>query len=161
MVSLDDARAHCKADGDDDGLLQKYLDAANRVVSDFCNRAFFPDEEALSAAQALTTTATRVAYDAYYDALEDAEDAEDAEEDGTEAALSTGHSLRTKAKTRLDHTLARIARIDMGQVVTPAVDSAVLMITGKLYEARADYMEVPRGAREMLQPYVWIGGPQS
>lgn len=50
LVELDIARQHCKADSDDDAVLQVYLGAAEQHARTFLNRAVHETQSALDAA---------------------------------------------------------------------------------------------------------------
>lgn len=47
LVSLDVARSHCRSDGDDDGILQVYLDAAEQSAIDYLNRKVYATQQSL------------------------------------------------------------------------------------------------------------------
>lgn len=50
LVELDIARQHCKADSDDDAVLQVYLGAAQQHARTFLNRALYETQEQLDEA---------------------------------------------------------------------------------------------------------------
>ena len=50
LVTLDQVRAHCRADPEDDAMLEVYAGAAEQQAQDFLNRRVFADTEALAAA---------------------------------------------------------------------------------------------------------------
>lgn len=52
LVPLELARSHVKADGDDDDVLQAYLDAAEQFAQDYLNRRVFATQDELDAAVA-------------------------------------------------------------------------------------------------------------
>lgn len=51
LLTLDQARAHCRADGaDEDALIGLYMGAAEQHAQDFLNRAIYDDKAALDIA---------------------------------------------------------------------------------------------------------------
>jgi hypothetical protein len=50
LVTIEQARQHCRADSSDDSLLEIYVDAAELAAQDFLNRRVYPEEDALAAA---------------------------------------------------------------------------------------------------------------
>jgi len=50
LVTVEQVRAHCRADPDDDEMLKVYTEAAEQQVQDFLNRRVYVDAEGLAAA---------------------------------------------------------------------------------------------------------------
>jgi hypothetical protein len=50
LVSIEQARQHCRADSEDDALLTVYADAAEQAAQDFLNRRVYKDADALAEA---------------------------------------------------------------------------------------------------------------
>lgn len=50
LVTIEQLRAHCRAEPEDDTLLTVYADAAEQAAQDFLNRKVYPDAEAMAAA---------------------------------------------------------------------------------------------------------------
>jgi predicted HD phosphohydrolase len=50
LVTIEQARQHCRADSDDDQMLTLYGGAAEDAAQDFLNRRVYEDEDALAAA---------------------------------------------------------------------------------------------------------------
>ncbi|URL59618.1 phage gp6-like head-tail connector protein [Luteibacter flocculans] len=50
LITIEEARAHCRADSDDDAMLEVYGAAAEESVQNFLNRRVFKDSDALAAA---------------------------------------------------------------------------------------------------------------
>ncbi|MCS3807807.1 head-tail connector protein [Xanthomonas sp. 4461] len=48
LVSIEQARQHCRADSSDDSLLTVYVDAAEQAAQDFLNRRVYPDADTLA-----------------------------------------------------------------------------------------------------------------
>ncbi|HHT0500778.1 head-tail connector protein [Klebsiella quasipneumoniae subsp. quasipneumoniae] len=58
-------------------------------------------------------------------------------------------------QTELDHALGNESAGDRPIIITPSIQSAVLLILGWLYENRGDdlSLDIPRPARWLLNPY--------
>ncbi|HDS1228735.1 TPA: phage gp6-like head-tail connector protein [Stenotrophomonas maltophilia] len=50
LITLEQARAHCRVDTDDDGLLELYGAASEGAAQQFLNRRVFKDHESMAAA---------------------------------------------------------------------------------------------------------------
>lgn len=50
LVTIEQVRAHCRADSNDDALLTAYADAAEQAAQDFLNRKVYRDADAMAAA---------------------------------------------------------------------------------------------------------------
>lgn len=50
LITLEQARAHCRADTDDDTLLDLYGSASEGAAQQFLNRRVFPDADSMAAA---------------------------------------------------------------------------------------------------------------
>ncbi|MFB3129365.1 head-tail connector protein [Stenotrophomonas maltophilia] len=50
LISLEQARAHCRVDTDDDALLELYGTASEGAAQQFLNRRVFKDTESMAAA---------------------------------------------------------------------------------------------------------------
>ncbi len=50
LITIEQARAHCRVDADDDALLQLYGSASEGAAQDFLNRRVYPDESSMAAA---------------------------------------------------------------------------------------------------------------
>ena len=50
LVTIEQVRAHCRAETDDDALLTVYADASELQIQEFLNRQVFHDQAALDAA---------------------------------------------------------------------------------------------------------------
>lgn len=150
IIALEDAKAHLRADGDDDALIQAYLDAAEDASAQFLNRAIYADDAALLAARvaapamlatSLTDIETRVT------AAGDIED-------GTQQceALAVIETDRRNALNAYREAMA-------GVVINASITAACLLMLGKLYANREDVVtgqtavELPQGAHSLLWPY--------
>lgn len=50
LITLEQARAHCRADADDDALLELYGSASEGAAQQFLNRRVFPDADSMATA---------------------------------------------------------------------------------------------------------------
>lgn len=50
LVTIEQLRAHCRAESEDDALLTVYGEAAEQAAADFLNRRVYADADALAAA---------------------------------------------------------------------------------------------------------------
>ena len=50
LITIEQARRHCRAEGEDDQLLELYAGAAVEAAQNFLNRKLFEDEAAMAAA---------------------------------------------------------------------------------------------------------------
>lgn len=50
LVTIEQVRAHCRAEAEDDALLTVYADAAEQMAQDFLNRKVYADADALAEA---------------------------------------------------------------------------------------------------------------
>lgn len=150
IIALEDAKAHLRADGADDALIQAYLDAAEDAAAQFLNRAVFADEAALQAARAAAPAAlaaSLVDIEARVTAVSDIEDWTQRYE-----TLSMIERDRQSALTAYREAMA-------GVVINPSITAACLLVLGKLYAHREDVItgtivtELPHGAHALLWPY--------
>ena len=77
LITLDEARDHCKAEGDDDDLLVVYCNAAESLCARLANRSLFVNTAALNAAVATVGTRMAAAYTAYDAAILSADTQDD------------------------------------------------------------------------------------
>lgn len=50
LVTIEQARAHCRADSDDDSMLELYASAAEEAAQNFLNRRVYKDAETMAQA---------------------------------------------------------------------------------------------------------------
>lgn len=156
LVDMDVARLHCKADPADDTVLQRYLDAAEKICFKRMNRNVYVDQAALDAAVA-AVPAQRVAANAAYEAAMTAAGAL-----GTEADIL---DAETEAANVLRRTKVALSYASDGMVVEPDIVAAILLVTGHLYRNReevltgqgANAIVLPEGVERLLAPNRILG----
>jgi len=149
MVSIELAREHLKADGDDDDLITQYIASATSVCEGYCNRKFYADSTAKDVDYALALAELEAAKQVRDDALDATDDC-----DVQNVINNTWISARGACMARLN-----------GVVIDDTIAAAILLVTGRLYRVRQDVaagqgvaaVQVPEGAKRILEPYLWIG----
>lgn len=149
LVTIDQVRVHCRAEPEDDALLELYAKGAERAAQEFLNRRVFATAEDLQAAVAAMPAAVATA--------------EAAHRVAREAARELGGESRCMAEMAADavwHDATRLAReTAMGMVVNDDIRDAVLLITAHRYRNREDVItgtiatKMPQGATTILWPY--------
>lgn len=127
-LTLDEARTHCKADGEDDDLILLYAEAAERdgVVS--LNRAVFKTEPELAAAIADLPTVMAAARQERDDALAAADEITDA---------CDRQESRNLALQTYDNQRFVWSGIRNGIVIDAHLKGAMLMTTAHYYQNKA------------------------
>lgn len=167
LITLEDARMHVKADGDDDELLTLYCNAAEAACARLANRSLFATTADLTNAIATIGTRMAAAYTAYDAAISTAEAADD---DRVSAML------KAVAQTQLDTVTQRCESDSHGLALDVAADAAglpgndaivaaILLTVGHYYKTRvavitgqgAAAVEVPQGAADIMANYRWVG----
>lgn len=145
FLTLSQAKAHLRIDGsDEDTDLTLKIAAAERAATEYLNCNMYADSTALAAAIVAvpaTLTAAKSTYDAAYTAAL--------------AITDTDLSLREQAYAMTVYMRAVYAatRTRQGIVINEQVQSAMLLILGRLYEVREDDAEMPRAAQDLLSPF--------
>lgn len=167
LITLDEARDHCKAEGDDDGLLTTYCNAAEAACARLANRSLFATTAELNAAVASVNSRMAAAYTTYDAAIASAEAADD--DRITAMMKSAAQSQLDAATTRCEadlHGLALDAAADAaGMPGNDAIKAAVLLLVAHYYATRptvitgqgAAAVEVPQGTSDIMALYRWIG----
>jgi len=147
IITLAQARAHVKADGDDDDMLTIYANAAEKACARFVSRSLFADLAALDAALSALPDILATAW-ADHDAamaqargLVDIRQREFAEENAR-AALS---------QAKIDHQM-----VINGIVASDDIVAAILVTTAFFYRNR-DVGDLPPQVQNILAPYRWFG----
>lgn len=149
LITIEQARAHCRADAADDDLLTIYGDAAEEAAQQFLNRRVYADESTLSGARDGVPAMLEAADTAYDDAVEAADDL-----DGSARCAALDAAVFVRAAAR-----ARAREIDSGIVATDDIVSGILLILGHLYRNREDVVTgpapaaLPMGAHALLWPH--------
>lgn len=167
LITLDQARMHVKADGDDDELLATYCDAAEAQCARLANRSLFATTDELTAAVANIGTKMAAAYTAYDAAIAAAEAADDKRVSVmVAAAAQTALNDATTMCEKVAHGLALDAAEEFaGLPGNSAIVAAVLLLVGHYYATRpavltgqgAAAVEVPQGTTDIMANYRWIG----
>jgi Phage QLRG family, putative DNA packaging. len=167
LITLDQARDHVKADGDDDELLTVYCNAAEAACARLANRNLYPATADLNAAVATISATMLAAYAAYDAAVLDA----DAQDDDRMkvmmlAAAQVALNNATNQVDAIVHGLALDVAADAsGQPVGDDIVLAILMTVGHMYRNResvvtgqgAAAVEVPMSAQNIMAMHRWIG----
>lgn len=156
FLTIDNVRAHCKADSDADTELTAAGEAAEEACVRKLNRYVYVDQTALDAAIAdlpAAMAAAKIAYDA---ALQTAESEEDIE-------LRCMFEKKAErewfaARLKYDYTIN-------GIVINFSIKGAMLLMAGHLFKNReavvsgqgATATELPMGVENLLWPYVYVG----
>ena len=156
LVTLDEARSHCKSDPADDAALQRALDAAEKTVQNRCGRFFYADQTALDTAVA-GVAAAQVAANALYTTEMAAAAALGTVEDVADAEAAAANKLRV--------TKLRLSYIADGEVVSDEVISAILLVCGHLYRNREEVLTgqnaaaiaLPMGVDALLASHRVVG----
>lgn len=167
LITLDEARDHCKADGDDDDLIVLYANAAEAMCARLANRTLFATTDELQAALATVGTRMAAAYAAYDAAVSMAQSSDDDRVVGMLMA-SAQHQLDVATTTCENdlHGLAVEAAPDAaGLPGHDAIRAAILMLVAHYYFTRptvltgqgAAAIEVPQGTADIMANYRWTG----
>ena len=153
MIELDInlVRQHLKADDEDieEALIEQYMASAVSVCESYCNRKFYEDADALAADRTAALADMATAKETRDTDLEATDDC-----DVQNVINNTWISARAACLARTN-----------GIVVDDTIKAAILMTIGRLYRVRQDVatgqgasaVQVPEGARRILEPYLWIG----
>lgn len=156
LISIEQARAHCKADSADDELLEVYLAAAERSVAAVCNRSLFSTTEERAAAITAASPSVVAAYAAYDTAMENAESVEDER---------VRNFMEDAALAELNRVIAAADNDIHGIVADSDVIAAVMLTLGHLWANREDVvagpsmaaLPLPNGAYNLAFPHRRLG----
>lgn len=156
LITIERARAHCRADGFDDEILTVYANAAERACARRANRNVYKDDAARNAALDALPAKMTAAFADYETAMTAA--AAIANEDERKLAEYRAQAALDEAK--LDHfnTVNSI-------VVTDDYIAAVLLTLGHFYRNReevvagmgAQAVQLPFGAQAILDLMFKVG----
>ena len=162
LITLDQARDHCKADGDDDDLIATYANAAEAACARRANRAIFATTAELTTARDAAKAALIAAY-TQYDTNSAAAIASD---DNRVSGMLTSFAEATlrNATVRADNVFYGIA-MDTDEDTSADIIAAVLLTLGHFYVNRsgvitgqgAAAVEVPDAANTIMDRYRWVG----
>lgn len=167
LITLGEARDQCKADGDDDDLIELYGNAAESYCAALANRSLFATTAEHEAAVATVGTRMAEAYQAYDSAVEIANNQDDDRVTGMMIGAAEHILQRTTTECENDlHGLALdAAESAVGLPGRDAIRAAILMTVAHYYATRpavltgqgAAAVEVPNGVRDIMHHYRWTG----
>ncbi len=145
FLTLSQAKAHLRVDDSaEDADLTLKLAAAERTAIEYLNCNVYADAPALAAAIAAvpaTVAAAKVTYDAAYLVAVAIQDAD-------VSLIEQAYAMRVYMQAVYAATRTRA-----GVVINEQIQSAMLLILGRLYEVREDDSELPRAAQDLLNPF--------
>lgn len=147
LVTLDQARAQCKADPDTDTELQLCLDAAIADAQNFLNRNVYDDAAALNTARESVPAFLQGANDDYTAAIEAAQSVSDPFL--RDAAIAAANASLRAAVCQAD-------RITYGLIVTADIKIAILQTTASNFRNRENVVtgtgavQLPQSAMDIL-----------
>ena len=145
FLTLTQAKEHLRIDdssGDTDLTLK--IAAAERAAIEYLQCNVYVDQTALNAAIAAvpaTVAAAKVTYDAAYLVAIAITDAD-------VSLIEQAYAMTVYMRAVYAATRTR-----QGIVINEQVQSAMLLILGRLYEVREDDAEMPRAAQDLLNPF--------
>ena len=167
LITIEQARDHCKADGDDDNLLEIYATAAEAMCARLANRSLFASAAEYEAAMASVSPRMAAAYIAYDAAITAAKAADDARVSVMMAAQAQ-HALDA-ATLRCEYDMHGLVVPEAGEMGgmtgTEAIHAAILLLTAHYYMTLpavitgqgAAAIEVPLATRDIMEHYRWTG----
>lgn len=147
IVSIDVALDHLRADADDIVDIQHKLNGAQEMAEQFMERRIY---------------ASDIDLDTAIDASAIEMDALASLRIGALSGDINSHVVKTKLE-RIDSQMYEKLMIARGIVINPAIEVAILLILGTLYEHREDVVigtsivRLPQAAEHRLQPYRIMG----
>lgn len=156
LISIDQARDHVKADGEDDDLLTIYCDGAEAACARLANRNLYADGDALAeaiTASVVTMTAAFATFDAAMLVAQAASDPR------------MKFMLTEDAAAALQQASNEHMRTLQGIVATDDIKAAVLLIVGHWYINREEVVsgqgaaavQLPMGAQAIMAQHRWLG----
>lgn len=147
IVSIETALHHLRADADDTVDVQHKLDAAQEIAEQFMGRRVYASDSELDAA----IDANAIEMDALVSLRV-----------GALSGDISSHVVQSKLE-RIESQLYEKLMIVRGIATNKAIEIAILLILGTLYEHREDVVigtsivQLPQGAEHRLQPYRIMG----
>ena len=146
LLTIDQLRTHCKADGDDDEVLIIYGNGAESACAQLANRYLFADADTLAAAKTAAVAAYQAGWTAYDAAVIAAESASD---------VRVKDVLIENARWELQRLQNEMEKTVNGLVASDEVNQdildAVLLIAGHWYENRSEVV-IGQGAAAVALP---------
>lgn len=151
LVTLEEAKAHCRVDPDyPDGQLAPYVAAAEDAVQAYLNRRVFADQSAMDAALSAIPGDLATAQADYAAAVE----AANAETDASKRA-----AMLAVAEAKLKSAKRAATWVLEGVITNASIRAAALMMIGHLFAHREAVnignitTELPLGVTHLLRPY--------
>ena len=147
IVSIETALHHLRAYADDAVDVQHKLDAAQEIAEQFMGRRVYASNSELDAA----IDANAIEMDALVSLRV-----------GALSGDISSHVVQSKLE-RIESQLYQKLMISRGIATNKAIEIAILLILGTLYENREDVVigasvtQLPQAAEHRLQPYRWMG----
>lgn len=128
LITIDEARTHCRADGEDDDILLQYAEDAEQDAVVSLNRAVFKDQAAMDAAIAALPAAMVSARQARDAALEAAAEIEDPED---------RCFAENAAQKRYADARRKMIGVSEGVLLDAHIKGAILLTVGHRYQNRS------------------------
>lgn len=160
LLTIDQLRNHCKADGDDDDVLLVYGNGAEAACARLANRHIYPDQATLDAAKVAAVAAHTAGWATYDAAVLAANGVADARVK-TVMIENARYALQRTAN-EMELTLAGIVANDE---VNPDILAAVQLIAGHWYVNREEVItgqgaaavSVPMAAQNIMAMHRYLG----
>ncbi|HCN72090.1 MAG TPA: hypothetical protein DIS96_10370 [Pusillimonas sp.] len=157
ILTIEKARAHCRVDGDYPAdQLTPYMEAAERFVIDYLNRAVYADQSTLDTAQDGLPGSMATAFDDYEASIEAAKAIDNCGQRQTMIDLASEKYRRVQRETWL---------VINGMVVNKTIEAAMLLVLGNLFANRESDLvgvsgeKLPTGVHDLLRPYRLVQMP--
>lgn len=156
IITIDQARDHCKADSADDNMLTIYGNAAEQAIGRLVNRGVYPTAEARSADITAKSAELVAAFTAYDTAVEAADAVDD--DRVREMMLASAEAELSRAKSEAGNAIH-------GIVANDDLKGAIFLVLGHLWANREttvvgpslNAVAVPFGAENLAWPYRRLG----
>lgn len=155
IITITQARDHCKTDAVDDVMLIVYANAAEKVCAQLANRALFVTQAALTTAIDTVPTTMTAAFTAHTNAMTAA------------ASLDENNRLFAEDKAAAALRSARVAASNIvhGIVADNDIIAAILLTTGHFYRNREEVVvgqagrpeQVPMAAERIMRWHRRVG----
>lgn len=162
LITLDQARDHVKADGDDDDLLEIYCNAAEAMCERLANRNLYATAAEHASAVAGVPAAMTAAYTEYDAAIATANEQDD---DRMTVMMTANAQAKLTAATSRAEAIIHGLCLDDPNGKGQDIIGAVLLAVGHLYKTRASVatgqgasaVEVPLTTRNIMEEHRWTG----
>ena len=147
IVSIETAMHHLRADADDTVDVQHKLDAAQEIAEQFIGRRIYASFPEL-------LVAMNAAADSMPILMEEKESVKNSD---------INAYIKAAKLEQMDSQWHETLMVTRGIATNKAIEIAILLILGTLYEHREDVVigtsivKLPQAAEHRLQPYRWMG----